>query len=185
MVLSISATTRAPRPGEREGVDYFFVDDAEFDRMIADGELLEWEEIYGHRSGTPKAFVERERAAGRDVLLEIDVKGAGWVRKREPTAVLVFLKPPSPTELERRLRERGTEDPELLARRLHKAAWELDQAGWFNHVVVNDDVERATAQVAAIIRDHRTPPPQSERAPGSGTGPEQSAEESGKGRIDT
>jgi guanylate kinase len=155
-VLSVSATTRPPRPGELDGVDYFFVDDPEFDRMIADRELLEWVEIYGHRSGTPAAFLRRERDAGHDVLLEIDVNGAGWVRKREPEAVLIFLAPPSLVELERRLRERGTEDPVLLRRRLEQAAWELDQAAWFDEVVVNDDVERASAEVAAILAGHRT-----------------------------
>jgi guanylate kinase len=155
LVLSVSATTRAPRPGERDGADYFFVDDAEFDRMIADGELLEWVEIYGHRSGTPAVSLARERDEGRDVLLEIDVNGAGWVRRREPEAVLIFLAPPSAAELERRLRERGTEDPEVLSRRLEQAAWEMEQAPWFDHVVVNDDVERASAEVAAIIAGHR------------------------------
>lgn len=155
LILSVSATTRPPRPGERGGVDYFFVDDAEFDRMIAERELLEWEEIYGHRSGTPAAFLRRERAAGRDVLLEIDVKGAGWVRKRDAAAVLIFLEPPSSAELERRLRERGTEDRHLLERRLVQAAWEMDQASWFDEVVVNDDVERASTQVAAIIQARR------------------------------
>jgi guanylate kinase len=156
LVLSVSATTRRPRAGERDGVDYFFVDDAEFDRMIADGELLEWVEIYGHRSGTPARFIRERREAGRDVLLEIDVRGAGWVRKRDPAAVLIFLTPPSAGEQERRLRARGTEDPELLARRLADAAWEVEQASWFDHVVVNDDLEGATAQVAAIIAGHRT-----------------------------
>jgi guanylate kinase len=155
LVLSVSATTRAPRTGERDGVDYFFVDDAEFDRMIADGELLEWVEIYGHRSGTPAGFLAREREEGRDVLLEIDVGGAGWVRKREPEAVLIFLAPPSAEELERRLRDRGTEDPGVLARRLDKAAWEMEQSSWFDHVVVNDDLERASSEVAGIIAGHR------------------------------
>jgi guanylate kinase len=155
LVLSISVTTRRPRPGEREGVDYFFVDDDEFDRMIRDGELLEWVEIYGHRSGTPAGFVRAERDAGRDVILEIDVNGAGWVRRREPDAVLVFLAPPSPDEQERRLRERGTEDWDLLSRRLEQAAWEMEQAAWFDEVVINDDVERATDRVAAIIAGHR------------------------------
>jgi guanylate kinase len=159
LVLSVSATTRAPRPGEREGVDYFFVDDAEFDRMIEGGELLEWVEIYGHRSGTPRAFVEAERAAGHDVLLEIDVGGAGWVRKREPNAVLVFLRPPSADELERRLRARGTEDQEVLARRLEQAAWELQQAEWFDHEVVNDDVERAAQELERIVRAELEPDP--------------------------
>jgi guanylate kinase len=155
LVLSVSATTRPPRPGERDGADYFFVDDAEFDRMIADHELLEWVEIYGHRSGTPARFIREQRDAGRDVLLEIDVHGAAWVRKREPEAVLIFLTPPSAEEQERRLRARGTEDPELLARRLADAAWEVRQAAWFDHVVVNDDLDGATERVAAIIAGHR------------------------------
>jgi guanylate kinase len=156
LVLSVSVTTRAPRPGEHDGVDYFFVDDAEFDRMTEAGELLEWVEIYGHRSGTPAAFIREQREAGRDVLLEIDVQGAGWVRRRQPEAVLIFLSPPSAEEQERRLRARGTEDPEVLARRLRDAAAEIEQAAWFDHVVVNDDLEGATAQVAAIIVGHRT-----------------------------
>lgn len=156
LVLSVSVTTRRARPGERDGVDYFFVDDAEFDRMIEAGELLEWAEIYGHRSGTPAAFIREQRDAGRDVLLEIDVQGASWVRKREPGAVLIFLSPPSAEEQERRLRARGTEDPEVLARRLRDAAAEMDQAGWFDEVVVNDDIEGATVKVAGIIAGHRT-----------------------------
>jgi guanylate kinase len=123
--------------------------------MIRDAELLEWVEIYGHRSGTPAQFVRAERDAGRDVILEIDVNGAGWVRKREPDAVLVFLAPPTPEEQERRLRERGTEDRDLLARRLEQAAWEMEQAAWFDEVVVNDDLEGATDRVAAIIAGHR------------------------------
>jgi guanylate kinase len=155
LALSVSVTTRAPRHGERDGVDYRFVDDDEFDRMIEDGELLEWAEIYGHRSGTPAKPIRRQREAGRDVLLEIDVQGAGWVRRREAEAVLIFLTPPNRREQERRLRGRGTEDPDLLARRLQMAEWEMEQAAWFDHVVVNDDLDRATAQVAAIIEDHR------------------------------
>jgi guanylate kinase len=174
LVLSVSATTRLPRPGEREGVDYFFVDDAEFDRMIADGELLEWVEIYGHRSGTPARFIREQREAGRDVLLEIDVNGAGWVRKREPEAVLIFLTPPSAEEQERRLRARGTEDPELLARRLADAAWEVQQASWFDHVVVNDDLDGATAQVAGIIAGHR---PASDGSASDGSASDGSASE--------
>jgi guanylate kinase len=154
---SVSATTRRARPGEVEGVDYFFVSDARFDRMADAGELLEWAEIYGHRSGTPAAFVADMRERGRDVLLEIDVQGAGWVRKREPHAVLVFLSPPSLEELQRRLRGRATEDERVLARRLEKAGWEMEQAAWFDHVVVNDDADRAAEEVAAIIRASRHP----------------------------
>ena len=154
--LSVSVTTRAPRPGEVDGVDYFFVDEDAFDRMIRDGELLEWAEIVGHRSGTPRGFVEGRLAAGRDVLLEIDVVGASQVRERIPGSVLIFIEPPSIEELERRLRGRGTETEERIRQRLEKAAWELEQRGWFDHVVVNDELARASAQVAAIIQASRS-----------------------------
>lgn len=155
--LSVSATTRAPRPTEREGVDYFFVSDAAFDRLIADGDLLEWAEIVGHRSGTPAGPVEAALADGHDVLLEIDVQGAGWVRRRRPDAILVFLAPPSLEELERRLRTRGTEDEAALARRLSTARGELEERHRFDHVVVNDDLDRAVAEVEAILGASRTP----------------------------
>lgn len=155
LVLSVSATTRAPRPSEVEGVDYFFVDEDEFDRMIADGELLEWAPIVGHRSGTPRSYVEQQRRAGNDVLLEIDVKGAEQIRNLVPDAVLIFLEPPSMEELERRLRGRGTESEERIALRLETAGWEMDQRGWFDHVVVNDELEHASSQVAAIIEASR------------------------------
>ena len=156
LVLSVSATTRPPRPGEVEGADYFFVDDAEFDRMVGDGELLEWAEVFhGHRYGTPAGPVERLRAAGRDVLLEIDVEGARWVHERAPDAVMILLEPPSREELERRLRSRGTESDASITERLAKADWELGQAPMFDHTVVNDDLERASAEVAAIIEASR------------------------------
>jgi guanylate kinase len=156
--LSVSVTTRAPRPGEVDGVDYFFVDDDAFDRMIRAGELLEWAEIVGHRSGTPRGFVEDRLAAGRDVVLEIDVVGASQVRERVPGSVLIFVDPPSMEELERRLRGRGTETEERIRLRLETADWELEQRGWFDHVIVNDDLERASSQVAAIIDASRNAP---------------------------
>jgi guanylate kinase len=149
--LSVSVTTRAPRPTEVDGVDYFFVDDDAFDRMIRAGELLEWAEIVGHRSGTPRGFVEGRLTEGRNVVLEIDVVGASQVRERVPGAVLIFVEPPSMEELERRLRGRGTETEERIRLRLETAAWELEQREWFDHVVVNDELERASAQVTAII----------------------------------
>lgn len=155
LALSVSATTRAPRPGEHDGVDYLFVSDAEFDQMIADDDLLEWAEIVTHRSGTPKAFVRERLDAGSDVLLEIDVKGAQQVRERSDHAVLVFLLPPSFEELERRLRSRGTEDEARIRARLKVARWELQQEDSFDHRVVNDDAERAAAEVAAIIEGSR------------------------------
>jgi len=151
LALSVSVTTRAPRPNEVEGRDYFFVSDETFDRMIDESELLEWAPIVGHRSGTPRAFVEGCLASGRDVLLEIDVKGAEQVRRKVPDAVLIFLDPPSLEELERRLRGRGTETEDRIRTRLATAEWELAQRDWFDHLVVNDDLERASAQVAAII----------------------------------
>jgi len=155
--LSVSVTTRAPRPGEVDGVDYFFLDGDAFERMIRAGELLEWAEIVGHRSGTPRGFVEDRLAAGKDVVLEIDVVGASQVRERVPGSVLIYIEPPSMEELERRLRGRGTETEERIRLRLETAAWELEQRDWFDHVVVNDDLKRASAQVAAIIGASRSP----------------------------
>jgi guanylate kinase len=154
--LSVSATTRSPRPREVDGVHYRFVDDAEFDRMIAAGELLEWAEIVGHRSGTPRRPVEELREAGRDVILEIDVQGARQVRELVDDAVLIFVAPPSLEELERRLRSRGTESEERIALRLATAARELEQRPSFDHVVVNDDLVTAASEVAAIIEASRT-----------------------------
>lgn len=156
--LSVSATTRPPRPSERDGEDYRFVSDEEFDALVREGELLEWAEVFGARYGTPRRWVEEALASGQDVVLEIDVQGAEQVREALPDAVLIFLAPPSLEELERRLRARGTEDEDTLARRLAKAGWELGRRGSFDHVVVNDDVERASAQVAAIIEGSQSPP---------------------------
>jgi guanylate kinase len=158
LILSVSVTTRRRRPSERDGVDYVFVDDAEFDRMIEVGELLEWAEVFGSRYGTPAEPIRRALESGQDALLEIDVQGARQVRERLPEAVLVFLEPPSLDDLRRRLLHRGTEDPERLERRLAKAAQELEAAAWFDHRVVNDDVERAASQVAAIIEASQSRP---------------------------
>lgn len=133
-------------------MDYVFVSDEEFDRLVSTGGLLEWAEVFGHRYGTPRAAVETALGEGADVVLEIDVQGARQVKDAMPEAVLVLLEPPTMAELERRLRSRGTEDEERMARRLATARWELEQRTWFDHVVVNDDVERASAQVAAIIQ---------------------------------
>ena len=157
--LSVSVTTRAPRPGEVDGVDYFFIDDDAFERMIVAGELLESAEIVGHRSGTPRGFVEDRLAAGRDVVLEIDVVGASQIRDHVPGSVLIFIEPPSTAELERRLRGRGTETEERIRLRLETAAWEMEERDWFDHVVVNDELERAWRQVAAIIEASRSQSP--------------------------
>jgi guanylate kinase len=153
--VSVSVTTRTPRPSEVDGRDYVFVTNDEFDTMISGDELLEWAEVFGNRYGTPREAVERRLAEGRDVILEIDVQGAMQVRERLPGALLVFLEPPSMSELEARLRGRQTETEERLAVRLATATQEMEQRGGFDEVVVNDDLERASSQVAAIIETAR------------------------------
>jgi guanylate kinase len=158
LALSVSATTRPPRATEVDGRDYRFVDRDGFDRMIADGSFLEWAENFGDRYGTPADAVSDARERGMDVVLEIDVQGARQVRERVPDAVLVFLRPPSLDELERRLRSRGTESEERIGRRLETARAELEEADAFDHIVVNDDLEAASSQVAAIIEASRSDP---------------------------
>jgi guanylate kinase len=155
LVFSVSATTRRPRQAEVDGVHYRFVSEADFDAMVEAGAFLEWAEIFGHRSGTLAEVVEEARASGRDVLLEVDVQGARSVRERVPDAVLVFLQPPSEEELARRLRARGTEAGPDLDRRLAEARREMAEAPRFDHVVVNDRVEDAVAEVLAIIDGQR------------------------------
>ncbi|GAA3021219.1 guanylate kinase [Microbacterium dextranolyticum] len=153
ILLSVSATTRQPRPGEVHGEHYYFVDDAEFDRLIAAGELLEHATVHNkYRYGTPKAPIEAALAEGRTVLLEIDLQGARQVRAAAPDATLVFLLPPSWDELVQRLVGRGTEDAEERARRLRTAKTELASQGEFDYRVVNDEVARAAAEVAALAR---------------------------------
>ncbi|HET6302479.1 guanylate kinase [Microbacterium sp.] len=150
--LSVSATTRPPRPGEVEGEHYFFVDDAEFDRLIAAGELLEHATVHNkYRYGTPRKPIERALEEGRTVLLEIDLQGARQVRAAEPSATLVFLLPPSWDELVQRLVGRGTEGEEERARRLRTAKVELAAQGEFDYRVVNDDVERAADEVVSLV----------------------------------
>jgi guanylate kinase len=148
--LSVSVTTRAPRPGEVDGVHYTFVDDAEFDRMIAAGELLEWATLHRtHRSGTPRRPVELALAEGRPAMLEIDLQGARQVRETMPEALFVFLRPPSWDELVRRLVGRGTEDEADRARRLATAREELAAEEWFDTSIVNDDVRRASDELVS------------------------------------
>lgn len=151
--VSVSVTTRQPRQGETDGVHYDFIDDAEFDRLIATGDLLEWAVVHQTaRYGTRRSSVEEHLAAGQSVLLEIDLQGARQVRERMPEAVLVFLAPPSMTELERRLLGRGTEDAEERARRLGTAAVEMAAEAEFDATIVNDDVQTACAELVDFIR---------------------------------
>ncbi len=151
LVTSVSVTTRAPRPGEVDGVAYRFVDAAAFDAMLERGELLEWAEYAGNRYGTPRGPVDGIVAAGQVALLEVEVQGALQVRSARPDALLVLLVPPSLEELERRLRDRGTEDEPTIQARLEVARSELGARDRFDHVVVNDDLVRATEEVARLI----------------------------------
>jgi len=149
--LSVSATTRSPRPGEVDGEHYYFVDDAEFDRMVAAGELLEWATVHNaHRYGTPRAPIEKVLSEGGTALLEIDLQGARQVRAADPSATLVFLLPPSWDELVHRLVGRGTENEEERARRLRTARTELAAQNEFDYRVVNDDVASAASAVVSL-----------------------------------
>jgi guanylate kinase len=149
--LSVSVTTRSPRPGETDGVEYHFVSRAEFDRMVAAGELLEHAEYAGNCYGTPRQPVERRLAAGLPALLEIELQGARQVRKVMPDAQFVFLAPPSWDELVRRLVGRGTEDDETIRARLDVAQVELEAEKEFDVVLVNDRVERAAKELVALL----------------------------------
>lgn len=150
--LSVSATTRPPRPGEVDGVHYVFVSEETFEAMVQREELLEWAVVHGrHRYGTPRVAVQQHLAAGVPVLLEIDLQGARQVRRTMPDARFVFLAPPSWQELVNRLVGRGTEGPQERERRLATARVELAAEGEFDHVIVNDDVARATDELAALM----------------------------------
>nr|WP_240898665.1 guanylate kinase [Kocuria sediminis] len=150
--LSVSATTRAPRPGEVDGVHYFFVSDEQFDALARDGQLLEWAVVHNsHRYGTLRSTVEQALAGGRCVLLEIDLQGARQIRSTMPEANFVFLAPPSWDEMVARLVGRGTETPEEQRVRLETAKLELAAEPEFDHTVVNDSVERAAAELVQLM----------------------------------
>ena len=151
LTYSVSATTRPRRPGEEEGREYHFLTRAEFERRVAEGRFVEWAEYGGQLYGTLRDEVERGFAAGRHVMLDIEVAGSRQVRAKYADAVQVFVLPPSAAELAQRLRGRNTEDPAAVARRLAIASSELDAAREYEYVVVNDDVVEAVAQVAAIL----------------------------------
>ncbi len=168
----MSATTRAPRPGEADGRDYEFLSRSEFERRREAGDFLEWFEVYGDLKGTPRSPVEQRLAAGRDVLVEVDVQGARAVRASFPDALVVFLRAPSPAEQRERLERRGADDAASIERRLAAAAREEAAAAAFDAVVVNDDVDRAVREIAGILErrraEHSDPPParSSEPRPG-------------------
>ena len=153
---SVSWTTRAPREGERDGVDYHFVTREDFEALRDAEGFLEWFDVYGDLKGTPKRFVTEQLAAGHDVMLEVDVQGALEVKRQLPEALLVFVKAPSHEEQRRRLVERGSEDAATIDRRLREADHE-ERLGdtEFNYVVVNDDLDRAAREVAGIVETRR------------------------------
>ncbi len=153
--FSVSHTTRAPRPGETDGRQYHFVGRATFDALIEARGLLEWAEVHGQRYGT--AFAEYQRAAreGVDLLLDLDVQGAAQVRRSHPEAVSIFLLPPSAQELERRLRSRGQDREDVIARRLSDARVEMPRWREFDYAIVNDELEHSAAELAGVIRAER------------------------------
>ncbi len=157
MTLSISVTTRAMRPGEQEGREYFYRSDEEFSRMVRDGEFLEYVRVFGTDSyGTPKKYVQEQLDAGRDVILEIDVKGGLRVKEVCPEAVLVFLAPPSMEELKQRLVGRGTESPEAVRRRTDVAYAEMQCISYYDYVVINCTVEDSVNGMEAIIHAEKS-----------------------------
>jgi guanylate kinase len=149
--LSVSVTTRSPRPGEVNGREYHFVSDEAFEAMVARGELLEWARFTDKMYGTPRAPVEERVAAGVPTLLEIDIEGARQVRRRVPGALLIFLAPPSRAELVRRLTGRGTESPEVIARRLDTARQEIEAGREFDITLVNTSVEDVRKQLVVLV----------------------------------
>ncbi|MFH0993578.1 MAG: guanylate kinase, partial [bacterium] len=149
---SVSMTTRPPRQGEVNGVDYFFVSREQFERYIQEGKFLEYAEFVGEYYGTPLEYIEKQLASGKEVIIEIEVQGALQVREKMPDAVFVFIVPPSKKALIDRLKSRGTEDPAGIQKRLDKAEREYNLAYKYDYIVVNDDVYNAADRIYAIIR---------------------------------
>jgi guanylate kinase len=156
VTMSVSATTRPKRPGETDDVDYHFVDDAEFDRMIQSGEFVEWAPVFGHRYGTPKNPVKDALRAGRDILFDIDWQGTQQLQAAMgEDLVTIFILPPSMKELERRLRERGTDSQQVIDERMSRAASEISHWPEYEYVLVNTDADRCLDQVRAIVAAER------------------------------
>jgi guanylate kinase len=153
---SISFTTRQPRKGEKNGLDYHFVDKGKFRAKLKKGCWAEWAEVHGHYYGTSADLLDRSRAAGDDVLLDIDVQGAIQILERYPDAVTIFIMPPSMTVLEERLRKRGTDSRTIIATRLRNAQAEIAQKDIYRHVIVNDNLQQAIAELIQIVNSYRT-----------------------------
>ena len=156
VTMSVSATTRPKRPGERDDVDYHFVDDEAFDELIADGEFVEWAPVFGHRYGTPKAPVKGALKAGRDILFDIDWQGTQQLQAAMgEDLVTIFILPPSMSELERRLHARGTDSPEVIAGRMERAAGEISHWPEYQYVLVNRDTAECLGEVRSIVAAER------------------------------
>jgi guanylate kinase len=155
LVYSVSFTTRAPRPDERNGRDYVFIPLDEFAAGIGNGRWAEWARVHGHYYGTSAELLEQARAAGRDVLLDIDVQGARQICRRFPESITIFIMPPSLMVLEQRLRARGTDRPEAIALRLRHARDEMAQSHSYRHIIVNDDLATAIAELMTILNSYR------------------------------
>ena len=155
LALSVSYTTRAPRPGEKNGREYHFVDLPAFEAMLERGEFLESAEVHGHRYGTSQKVIEEVRASGRDLLLEIDWQGAAQVRLLYPESIGIFILPPSMAELERRLRTRAQDSDEVIRRRLRNAAEEMSHAAEFKYAIINNNFDDARLDLRAIVRAER------------------------------
>jgi guanylate kinase len=151
VLLSVSATTRPARSGERQGIDYYFVPEERFEAMREGNEFLEWAEVYGNYYGTPRGPVEAALISGRDVIAELDIQGAMAVKRVRPDATLIFIEPPSLDELAPRLRGRGTEDPMTLTKRLKAAYEETKKKSSYDHVIVNDDLGDAVEKLLSIL----------------------------------
>ncbi len=149
--FSVSHTTRPQRPGDEDGRDYYFIPSEEFQRMIDQGDFAEWAEIYGHRYGTSKKILEKARAEGQDLILDIDGQGARQLRQQGLPGIFIFILPPSLAELRRRLMKRKTEGEEALEERLKKARDEIAEARWYDFLIINDELKKAQDQLQAII----------------------------------
>ena len=152
LVYSVSVTTRKPRPTEKDGISYRFIDQSDFERMRESGDLLEWEEVYGDFYGTPRRPAEEAVEAGRDVIFDLDVKGALKLKEKRPETLLIFLQPPSLAVLEKRLRSRGTENEERIQVRMRRAVWECEEGEKFDHRVINGDLEETVNAIREIIK---------------------------------
>lgn len=152
---SVSATTRPPRSGEVDGVDYFFVSDEEFDRMIAEDEFLEWAEFVGNRYGTPRTFVEEQIQQGRTVIMDVDIQGALQIKQKMSDAVLVFLLPPTWEELRNRLNKRGKDPMEAIIKRLERSVEELKFIVDYDYFIINDHLDKAAERLITIINAER------------------------------